>query len=501
MATTHDDIDLKTLARPPERVPPPRRLWVWTLVPALILAGFLLVFLEELSALFAEAVPVTLVRPRAVEDIPSGGATLFQAAGWVEPDPFPVRVAALAEGVVEEMLVDEAATVKKGDPVCRLVADDAQLAVAAAEAALARTRAEAEAARHERDNAQASFAAALEVTEARDAARTLLKGREAQAAQLAAAVEAGKAAVRVAEKELATQRFLHKEKAAGPWQLELAEARADEARSRQAVLEAEHAKAKADVEEARVRLHRAEEDYRLRFEERLRVETAKAMLAQAEARVEEAKTALATARLRLARMTVASPVAGVVLTREAAPGTAVGPGPDANPVLHLYDPKRLRVRVDVPQRQVAGASVGQGAHVRCQARPHKPYHGRVLRIVEVAKIDKVSLEVQVRILDPDHLLKPDMLCTVSVFREDTGEEVSLSAAVKIEARCLVGADTVWVVDGRTGRATRRRVRTGLRKGQDVVVLEGLNLTDKVIASGFDQLQEGARIRIQGGGQR
>ena len=136
--------------------------------------------------------------------------------------------------------------------------------------------------------------------------------------------------------------------------------------------------------------------------------------------------------------------------------------------------------------------------MRCDVRRDKPYQGKVLRIVEVALIDKVTLEVQVRILDPDHLLKPDMLCQVSVFRPGTGKEADLSVPVRIEARYLVGADTVWVVDGETGRATRRRVRTGLRKGQDIVILEGLNLTDKVIASGFERLTEGADIRIEDG---
>jgi HlyD family secretion protein len=498
MATTHDDIDLKVLARPAQPVPPPRRRWLWSLVPVVILAGFLLIFLQQISDLFTEAIPVTVVRPRAAEGVPTGGATLFQAAGWVEPDPYPVRVAALAAGVVEEMLVDEAMAVKKGDPLCKLVAEDAQLAVAAAEATLARTQAQAEAARVEHENAKASFAAALEVTEARDLARALLEGHEAEAARLASAVAAGKAAVRVAEKELATQQYLHKEKAVGPWQLELAEAKAEEARSKQAVLEATHAKARAEVEQASVRLHRAVEDYRLRFEERLRVDTAKVMVAQTQARVAEAKSLLEIARLRLSRMTVVSPVAGVVLTRDASPGTVVGPSPEASSVVHLYDPKRLRVRVDVPQAKVAGASVGQRAEVRCDVRRDRPYHGKVLRIVEVALIDKVTLEVQVRILDPDHLLKPDMLCQVSVFREDTGQETSLSVPVRIEARCLVGADTVWVVDGQTGRATRRRVRTGLRSGQDIVILQGLNLTDKVIASGFERLAEGAQIRIEEG---
>ena len=56
------------------------------------------------------------------------GTPLFQAAGWIEPRPTPVRVAALAPGVVERLLVVEDQPVKAGEPVAELIKEDAQLA-------------------------------------------------------------------------------------------------------------------------------------------------------------------------------------------------------------------------------------------------------------------------------------------------------------------------------------------------------------------------------------
>jgi RND family efflux transporter MFP subunit len=57
---------------------------------------------------------------------------LFQSAGWVEARPTPVVVSALAEGVVEELLVVEGQEVKAGQTVARLIDADARLALAAA---------------------------------------------------------------------------------------------------------------------------------------------------------------------------------------------------------------------------------------------------------------------------------------------------------------------------------------------------------------------------------
>ena len=43
------------------------------------------------------------------------GAMLFQASGWIEPDPLPIKSTALVDGVVQEVHVLEGQLVKKGE--------------------------------------------------------------------------------------------------------------------------------------------------------------------------------------------------------------------------------------------------------------------------------------------------------------------------------------------------------------------------------------------------
>ncbi len=504
MSDSRRDIDLESLSRPAasrDSVPAPRRRWLFWIAPIVLVAGFAFVLLDSARSLFETAVPVTIVRPHPAGDDAGAptGAIVFQAAGWVEPDPYPVRVTALTDGVVERMLVEEADAVEAGQPVAELVAEDAKLAVAKAEAALGRAKAEQRLASVELENATAAFEAALEVTEARDGARATVEGRRAEWRRRQSAAAEAEAAVTVAQREVDTQRFLKDEDAVGPWQLELAEARLEEAKSRRSMLQADAERARASITEAEAALRRAEGDYELRLVEHLRVNRARAALPRAEADVRGAEARLAEAQLALSRMTVRSPQAGIVLTREAQPGAVVGPSASASAVCHLYDPQALRVRVDVPQNQVAGASVGQRAEIRSDARRGAVYRGEVIRIVETADIQKVTLEVQVRVLDPDRHLKPDMLCQVSVFRKasPSGDEGSRGAAVEIPARCLARPEAVWVVDATTGRAALRSVRVGTRRDEVVVIEEGLNLTDKVIDGNTALLEEGSKIHVEG----
>ncbi len=118
-------------------VGPPRRVLSRIVLPALLMTGFVLVSAWAARDLLlprhdVTVMPVHVSTPRCR----SPGTPLFKAAGWIEPRPTPIRVAALAEGVIEKLLVVEDQAVKAGEPIAFLVADDAQLALEAAQATL-----------------------------------------------------------------------------------------------------------------------------------------------------------------------------------------------------------------------------------------------------------------------------------------------------------------------------------------------------------------------------
>ncbi len=123
--------------------------------------------------------------------------------------------------------------------------------------------------------------------------------------------------------------------------------------------------------------------------------------------------------------------------------------------------------------------------------------------MQKANLSKVTLEAQVRLLDPDELVRPEMLAQVRFFGGgDDGAEAVYEAAGGLAGEALwiperVHADGhVWVVDA-DGSAARRKVEIGRSAEGELEVLEGLNLTDKVVDSGRQGLSEGARVRIGG----
>lgn len=502
--TEHVDLDVLARRRTPvtDEVKPPRR-WLRFAVPAVLLVIFAAVLATSLEGLLRGAKTVSLVRPEPV--VGEGAATaapgsiVAQAAGWVEPDPFPLEVTALAEGVVRELLVQESDAVEAGDVVARLVDEDARLACARAEAQLARAEADERSARATLEAARAAFDAPTALEEAAAVGEANVVGKRAEAEHREQAVAKGRALLTLAEEELVVQRELGAAGAAGPRQAEIAEARVAEARADLAILEADAALAAAEAQVALAQRERARRDLELRIEDTLRLRNAEAGLELATAEVAVSRVMCDEANLRLERMEVRAPAAGVVLERLATLGTPLMGG--ASTVVSLYDPTSLRVRVDVPQQDLAKLFVGQEARVDNDARRGRPYRGEVLRIVRRADIQKVTLQAHVRVLDSDELLRPEMLVQVRFLEPE--QEVASDAPrivdasrVAIPSRLLLDGDRVWIVDGETGRAALRDVRVHSREGERAVIAAGLDLSHKLIDEGRDELREGDRLRIE-----
>lgn len=493
MTTVNPNVDLQALRRAAE-LPPPRRGVLRYVVAGLLLVGFAAVLVWSLGDSLRTQIEVTVVRPTpGGTTAVAAGRPAFQAAGWVEPDPFPITVTPLAPGIVAEVLVQESDRVEADQPVAKLVASDAELALAAARQELAMADAKLAEAQAADEIARDEFAQALAVTEADAVAKAELAARCAELEQRRAAVRGGEANLEVAQEELTLQQYLREQGSSGPRQVELAQARLAAAEAELADLHAAVATAEGALGAARARAARAAKDLELRFADRLRLAVAREQNAAALAARERAAVAVAEAELRLNRMTVRAPAAGLVLQRLAMPGSAVG-APE--PVCTLWNPAHVRVRVDVPQADVAKAFAGQHARILAETRPNQPYHGEVIRIVQMADIQKVTLQVHVRVTDADEWLRPDMLCQVQFLAGDAATTPAAGGGLRIPAR-VVRDSAVWVVDP-DGRAARRELTLGARGGDEVQVASGLNLTDKVIdriVTPGASLAAGSAVRI------
>ncbi len=483
--------DQKTDAPGADQTPVPRPAVRWK--TRVLLPGVMMLSVVALLAYSAGDV----LRPATVVDVlpvvvkssargVSGGGVVAQGPGWVEPAPFAVSVPALADGIVSEVLVLEGQSVQAGQVVARLIDDDARLALAGAEAQLALRQA---------DLAEAEVAAGLAGDQT---AKTLSVSDKLAGSPEATALARAKLDLENFPSQLAVQQARQAE-----LKTELA---AKETAARSGVISAVPVnllKARLEAQQAEIKALHVQERILTARLKRLEVQVA-GDLARAKASLAAAQAARDEAKLRLDRMDVRAPASGAVLVRHAEPGTAVtGVGSAAKPLVQLYDPRRLQVRVDVALSTAAQVGVGQEARIVVDVLPDEVFEGKVVRVVHEADIQRNTLQFKVSIDNPSPLLKPEMLARVrfiSPRREVQGDAAIERIFAPIEA---VGSEagktvTVWVADLSNQVARRREVTLGAVSLDDLIeVSSGLNAGDRIIVSPADGLADGQQIRLKG----
>ncbi|MDA0587332.1 MAG: HlyD family efflux transporter periplasmic adaptor subunit [Planctomycetota bacterium] len=483
-------------------------------LPLILILGFLsLVAWASRDLMFPPREVMVVPVFSTTAEVRQQGTPLFKAAGWIEPRPTPIRVAALAPGVVEKLLVVEDQPVKAGDLIAELIKDDARLTFERATADFNLREAE-------RDEARAQFKAAVTRLEqpvhltaalrAADASlakiQTTRKNlpfelRRAEADQLAAEKDydgklAAKGVVAGVEIDIARSKR------------DSATALVEELRGRDESLKKEQTALTGRQEAVRTQLELLADELEAK-------EQADAKVKAATARVEQARVALAEARLQVVRMTVVAPVDGRVFRLIAHPGARIGSGTtqmsghDGSTVVTMYRPEMLQVRVDVRFEDIprvsASVSLKQTVEINNPALS-SPITGEVLYVSSEADIQKNTLQVKVAIPDPPPVFKPEMLVDVTFLApaqsEDTArpsQELKIYAPHKLLQSDDAGA-FFWVADQSAGAARKCRVskETGpLLTSELVEITSGLTVATRLITTGLDGLREGDRILVVG----
>jgi len=304
-----------------------------------------------------------------------------------------VRVSAMTQGRVLDLMVGPGDAVKKGDMLARIEPQDAR-----ADVAYYQNSESASAAAVDESSAQLELLEMQTREQIRQADATLAVSR-AQAAQ-------GDANLEQARLELERQRGMHERQLNSQQALdqartafEAATAAAQSGHKQIDAAEAALALAKANAEQIAVR--------------RAALETSRRQLAAAGAQTERAK-------VRLGYTEVTAPIDGVVDVRAALAGEVVNPGAT---IVTLIDPDDLWVRADVEESYIERIKIGDPVQVRTPSGRVREctvfFRGvdadyATQRDVSRTKRDVKTFEVRVRCDNSDRSLAVGMTAYVTV---------------------------------------------------------------------------------------
>ena len=214
------------------------------------------------------------------------------------------------------------------------------------------------------------------------------------------------------------------------------------------------------------------------------------------ANVVAARAQLDEAQQNLAYCTLASPMDGVILSRNIEIGVLVNP---ATAAFVVADMSAVKVVFAVPDVMLKNITLGDTLDVTTPSQPGKAYSGKVTTISPAADTQTRVFDIEITVPNPQDELKDGMVAALKV--PELPAHVSTALAVPISAVLRSKQDpqgyALYVVETRNGKSVARLqdVQLGDVHGNRIAVLGGVNSGQQVIVSGVTTVWDGGLVRI------
>lgn len=254
---------------------------------------------------------------------------------------------------------------------------------------------------------------------------------------------------------------------------------------------------KQEQAEAAAEAERAARAAILTAEAQVTAEWAKILQAEADVLDAEASVKVAQAELEKGQVmvqfaSIISPYDGIITQRNFFPGDFIRPPTSGQtlPLLTVEQTDKMRMVVQVPDRDVPFTDVGDLAIVEIDALPGTRIDAKVSRIGGSEDQLTRLMRVEIDLPNPTGKIRQGMYGRVTIVLENSPSVLSIPSS------CLVGKaeggkGTVFVV--REGRACQTPVRIGADNGLRVLILGGVKPEDQVVRHPSSALADGLTV--------
>jgi HlyD family secretion protein len=246
-----------------------------------------------------------------------------------------------------------------------------------------------------------------------------------------------------------------------------------------------------DLDQAAVALTQAKNQYELaqRHLDALMAVSKQQELKSAAGQLQSAKGKYLGAAAQLSYSEIRSPINGVVTDRSLYPGEMAAAGA---PLLTVMDTSSVIARAHIPQDQAALLKLGDKAAITVPGE-EDPIEGKVTVVSPALDPNSTTVEVWVQAKNPKGRLRPGTSVQISMLARAVPNSLFVPAAAVLTSPD--GSNYVMVA-GSDNKAHQKTVKTGIKQGDQVQIVEGLAEGERVITSGAYGLPDNTKIRIE-----
>jgi RND family efflux transporter MFP subunit len=250
------------------------------------------------------------------------------------------------------------------------------------------------------------------------------------------------------------------------------------------------AKAQLDMTTAKVEAARSQ----VRMIE-AKADSAKSQIDVIEAKSRGAQAVVQETTIPLQDTALRAPLNGVVLKKSVERGTLVSPGTTG---LVVADTSSVKAVFGVADVAVPEMKLGSTLSIETETMPGTEFRGQITSVFPAADSKSRAFNVEVTIPNPDYLLRPNMIVSLTVGTQQAVAAqlaIPLNAVMKAKGNQNGYAVFVLVEQGGKQIAQLRDVKLGESFGNSIAVTEGLKQGDRVITTGGTMVNDGDQVKV------
>lgn len=250
------------------------------------------------------------------------------------------------------------------------------------------------------------------------------------------------------------------------------------ARIDDSLIQAELTKAQTNLKQAREDAKRINTLYRKKL-------ASEDELAHTRTALELAKAEVSLLETRVSHTRIQAPFDGIISERLLETGDVV---PVHSHILTLYDPGQIKIVIPLSELLLSNIKIGDEVQVRIDALGEQQYPAKVSRIFPTIDPQTRKGMMEVLFASIPEGARPGQLCRVTVDTQTTPRRNVPFAAIRHDSQGeyvyrLTQDDMVESV----------RVQTGILMGNQMEILEGIKVGDRVVVKGFIGLRDGKKV--------
>ncbi|MBM7624514.1 efflux RND transporter periplasmic adaptor subunit [Sporohalobacter salinus] len=208
-------------------------------------------------------------------------------------------------------------------------------------------------------------------------------------------------------------------------------------------------------------------------------------------KVQQARAQLETAQLNLDKTKITAPFNGLVAEVNTEEGEMVS----TQPIVTILNLNSIEIQTYVSEKNINKLDIGQQVEVNFNALDNN-LKGRIKNISPALNQKEQGFPVKIKVNNNENLIKSGMYAEIKMKTDQrSGNLVILKQSLLREN----GSEYIFGIEN--NRAVKKKVKTGLTTTTRVEVMSGIKAGEKIITKGAEQVTDGYKVRVIGGGDQ